>query len=45
LCMYCILISHKIMSLPMEHRHDNIVYIVCILSGALSSGSQRSMLN
>lgn len=33
------------MSLPMEHRHDNIVYIVCILSGTLSGGSQISMLN
>jgi hypothetical protein len=29
----------------MEHRHDNIVYIVCIfISGIFLGGSQKSML-
>jgi len=34
----------KIMSPSKEHKHDNVTYMLCILSWILSNGWQRSMI-
>ncbi len=44
LCMFWIVIFCKIMSPSKEHKHDNVTYMLCILSWILSSGWRRSMI-
>jgi len=38
LCMFCIVIFCKIMNLFKERKHDNVTYMLCILSYTLLGG-------
>jgi hypothetical protein len=38
LFMFCIVISCRIIGSSIEHKRDNVTYMLCILSQTLSSG-------
>jgi hypothetical protein len=44
LCMFWIVISWRITNPSIEHRCDNVTYILCIFSGTLLGRLHRSMI-
>jgi hypothetical protein len=42
--MSYIVIFHRIMNPSMDHRHDKIMYMLCIFKHTLSGGCRRSMI-
>jgi len=44
LLMFCIVIFRRIMSPFMDHRHDKVMYMLCIFKRTLLGGCQWSMI-